>query len=699
MRLLASRGILRRIASKDAWNGGIRMKSTASSSPIHIPFSGRLDPMCDLNEQTFLHKDGGHRVSFLGDKPMSTYLFEDTRTLYQMLRRGARVSRHGECLGQRVAKDDEARPYEYITYAETVTRSEKLGAAILSFGIQPGQDTRIGIFSANRPEWLLIEHACYTYNMVNVPVYATHGPDECLYIMRQASIPLIFCDTADKAQSLIANAHRVPDLRVIVVGAPFDARLREEGQNRDIHVLSFSEFEVRGHDMSKRPPPIPPKPDDIATICYTSGTTGTPKGVQVSHGNIAAVHTVLAYTNIKHDDTCRYLSYLPLAHMYERVVLAGALVVGGRIGFFNGNTQMVLDDCREFRPNLLITVPRVLNKVYNKIYEQVRFSPVKLLLFNLALTYKKILVKRGIVRRDTWADRMIFKKIQALFGGDLDLLVCGSAPLNSEVLAFFRAALGCVVREGYGLTESTACGTITLEGDHDTGHVGVPMPCVEMKLLPVTNPEKKVDSTCGEICFRGPIVAKGYFKAHKITSETFLSDGWLRTGDIGRIDEKGRLVLVDRIKNLVKLPNGEFLVPDKIESVYQQSPFVEQIYVHGQGDRNELVAIIVPNKEYLIAYAADELKLTGIDLAELCTNHDVRMAVAKQLRALGLEKGLSSFEQVSRFYFTEDPFTVENDLLTPTLKNKRSNIAKKYASDITWMYAKIDVKEFRKQHI
>ncbi|CAJ0568583.1 unnamed protein product, partial [Mesorhabditis spiculigera] len=672
--------------------------ATKKKSPATVGFSGKLDPMCDINNQTFEHKDGGRRHSMLKpDAPLKTYLHEDARTLYQMLRRGQRVSKHGECLGQRVPKDDYTSPYEFITYDEVVARSEEMAAALLSFGIKPGQDTRIGIFSANRPEWFLVEHASYVHNMVNVPVYATHGPEECLFIVRQSAMPFILCDTVDKAESLVAQADRVPDLKVIVVCAPFDCQLREDGQKRGIQILSFSEFEQRGHDF-KKVPPTPPKPDDLASICYTSGTTGEPKGVQISHGNIAAVHAIFGHSNMTHDDTVRYLSYLPAAHMFERIGQTAVMSVGGRIGFFSGNAQEVLDDCREFRPTFLITVPRVLNKVYNKIYDQLRFSILKLGVFNAALAYKKALLSRGIIRRDTWADRMIFHKVQNLFGGQLTGLVVGSAQMNPDVLTFFRATLGCVLREGYGQTESTACGTVTLEGDHSTGHVGPPVTSVEMKLLPVTNPEKEVDASCGEICFRGPIIAQGYFKAPQITAETFLSDGWLRTGDVGRFDECGRLVLVDRIKNLVKLPNGEFLVPEKIEGVYQQSPFVEQIYVHGQGDRNELVAVIVPDKDYLINFAARELKIQEESFEDLCTDRAVRTAVAKALRELGREKGLASFEQVARFYFTEQAFTVENEMLTPTLKNKRPIIAKKHKMEIDWMYTKLEVNEFRETH-
>ncbi|KAF7483062.1 Hypothetical predicted protein [Marmota monax] len=275
-----------------------------------------------------------------------------------------------------------------------------------------------------------------------------------------------------------------------------------------------------------------------------------------------------------------HFSYLPLAHMFERMVQSVVYCHGGRVGFFQGDIRLLSDDMKALRPTIFPVVPRLLNRMYDKIFSQAD-TPLKRWLLEFAARRKQAEVRSGIIRNNSIWDELFFNKIQASLGGRVRMIVTGAAPASPTVLGFLRAALGCQVYEGYGQTECTAGCTFTTPGDWTSGHVGAPLPCNHIKLVDVEELNYWTYKGEGEICVRGPNVFKGYLKDQDRTKEALDSDGWLHTGDIGKWLPEGTLKIIDRKKHIFKLAQGEYVAPEKIENIYIRSEPVAQIYVHG----------------------------------------------------------------------------------------------------------------------
>ncbi|KAL3074122.1 hypothetical protein niasHT_033330 [Heterodera trifolii] len=354
------------------------------------------------------------------------------------------------------------------------------------------------------------------------------------------------------------------------------------------------------HDEVASLSDVPPSPDDLATICYTSGTTGVPKGVMLTHGNIIADCTALGYfknTQLNHHDVM--FSFLPLAHMFERVMQTAVYCEGGSVGFFRGDIRLLADDIKTLRPTVLPVVPRVLNRIYDKVLVEANKSVFTRLLFDAVVGLKTRELNNWIVRNNSLLDQIVFKKVREGLGGRVKLMITGSAPLSETVLTFMRCATGAVVCEGYGQTECVAAATITIEGDPVPGHVSVPVPCCAVKLIDVPELNYFAKHGAGEVCVKGPNVFRGYYKMAEQTVETLDTDGWLHTGDIGRWTEQGTLKIVDRKKHIFKLAQGEYVAPEKIELIYMRSKYVAQCFVQGESLKTYLVAVVVPDFDVL----------------------------------------------------------------------------------------------------
>ncbi|XP_078080485.1 long-chain-fatty-acid--CoA ligase 5 [Mustelus asterias] len=639
---------------------------------------------CDLSRQSVQTKGSGRarRCALLKDDDVLSFFYDDARTLYEAFQRGLHVSGNGPCLGYRKPE----QPYQWLSYKQVSDRAEYLGSGLLHRGCNASPDQYIGIFAQNRPEWIISELACYTYSMAVVPLYDTLGPEAIVYIINRAEISTVICDKPNKVNTLLENCEKnlTPILKTIILMDPFDDALKERATKCGIAVLSLKEVEDLGRENLRKP--VPPNPEDLSIVCFTSGTTGNPKGAMLTHGNVmansAAFFKIIESTFIPKTDDIS-ISYLPLAHMFERVVQTALYCSGSRVGFFQGNIQLLMDDMKTLQPTVFPVVPRLLNRIYDKVQSGAQ-TPFKKWLLNLAASSKEAEVAEGIIRNDSFWDKLIFNKIQAAMGGRVRVMVTGAAPISPSVLTFLRAALGCQIFEAYGQTECTAGCTISMVGDSTAGHVGAPIPCNIVKLVDVEDMNYFAANEEGEVCIKGANVFKGYLKDPEKTAETLDADGWLHTGDIGKWLSNGTLKIIDRKKNIFKLAQGEYIAPERIENIYIRSAPVAQIFVHGDSLKSHLVAVVVPDTEVLPEFAASK-GLKG-SLQELCKNPEVTKIILEDMVKLGKEAGLKSFEQVKDVYLHTEMFTVENGLLTPTLKAKRSELAKYFSSQIDCLY-------------
>uniref|UniRef100_A0A1A7XL32 Long-chain-fatty-acid--CoA ligase n=1 Tax=Iconisemion striatum TaxID=60296 RepID=A0A1A7XL32_9TELE len=646
-----------------------------------------LKPPCDLGLQS-LEIPGGElaRRSVLSnsDSEYMTHYYDDARTMYQMFQRGLRVSNNGPCLGSRKPN----QPYEWLTYGEVVDRAENLGSALLHKGHHHTGDKFVGIFSQNRPEWSISELACYTYSLVVVPLYDTLGTEAIGYIIDRASISTVICDVPEKARMILdCISGRGKTVKTIVLMEAFDSDLVTRGKECGVEILSLKEFEATGKANHQKP--VPPKPEDLAIICFTSGTTGNPKGAMLTHGNVisntaaflqvTAVHCMLSVHDI-------HVSYLPLAHMFERVVQGVIIIHGAQIGYFQGDIRLLMDDLKTLQPTVFPVVPRLLNRMFDKVFSQAN-TPLKRWLLDFAFRRKEAELKNGVMRKDSMWDKLIFKKVQVSLGGQVRLMITGAAPVSPTILTFLRAALGCQFYEGYGQTECTAGCSMSMPGDWSAGHVGPPLPCNIIKLVDVAEMNYLAANGEGEVCVKGANVFQGYLRDEEKTAEAIDQDGWLHTGDIGRWLPNGTLKIIDRKKHIFKLAQGEYIAPEKIETVYNRSDPVAQIFVHGDSLQACLVGIVVPDPDFLPIWA----KRKGLEgsYSELCKNKDVKGAILEDILTLGKEAGLKSFEQVRDITLHPEMFSVQNGLLTPTLKAKRNELRSRFRDQINELYARI----------
>ncbi|XP_016426016.1 long-chain-fatty-acid--CoA ligase 1-like [Sinocyclocheilus rhinocerous] len=594
-----------------------------------------LKPPCDLAMQSVEVQGSGYaRRSILQDSDTyMTYYYKDAQTMYEFFLRGLRVSNNGPCLGSR----QPGKPYKWLSYKEVADRAEFAGSALLHRGHSQTGDKYIGIFAQNRPEWTISELACYTYSLVAVPLYDTLGTEAISYII-------------DKGE-----------------------------QSSFWQAIGKANYKT----------PIPPKPEDLALICFTSGTTGSPKGAMITHGNVVSNCSAFIKVTeglLKPSPQDVLISFLPLAHMFERVVEGVLLVHGARIGYFQGDIRLLMDDLKTLKPTIFPVVPRLLNRMFDKIFGQAN-TPLKRWLLDFASSRKEAELKSGVVRKDSMWDKLIFSKVQASLGGCVRLMITGAAPVSPTVLTFLRAALGCQFYEGYGQTECTAGCTMSLPGDWTAGHVGAPLPCNFVKLVDVAEMNYFAANGEGEVCVKGPNVFQGYLKDPERTSEAIDKDSWLHTGDVGKWLPNGTLKIIDRKKHIFKLAQGEYIAPEKIENIYIHSDPVAQVFVHGDSLQACLVGILVPDPDFLPGWA----KKRGIEgsYTEMCKSKELKNAILEDIIRLGKEAGLKSFEQVRDIALHMEMFSVQNGLLTPTLKAKRTELRNHFRQQIDQLYAKI----------
>ncbi|XP_071951929.1 long-chain-fatty-acid--CoA ligase 6-like isoform X2 [Antedon mediterranea] len=623
-----------------------------------------------------------------GPDDIMTHYYDDVRTLYDAFQRGIRVSDNGPCLGCR----EPGKPYTFISYSEVFERSKNFGSGLIANGCKANAETFIGIYSANCVEWICTEQACNAYSMVIVPLYDTLGPEACKFIINQAEIKVVVCDKEERCRKLLKQASKMKSLKCIVVVEDVSDEVKEIAQGLDINLLSFADVEKTGKESPQDV--VPPTSDDLATICYTSGTTGDPKGVMVTHGNIIACSAgFIAQTGkllyFTPDDV--YYSYLPLAHMYERFAMTNFFMHGSSTGFFQGDIKLMTDDLLTLKPTFMACVPRVMNRVYDKVMARVQDSNfIKRWMFSFASTMKGKELERGVVRNDGIWDG-VFKQVRDSLGGRVRGMTAGAAPVSAEVKRFWQCFSGAFLVEGFGQTEATCISTLAYPADNSLNHQGAPISSCMMKVVDVPEMEYFAKNGQGEICMKGPSITNGYYKNEEKTKDAFDNEGWLHSGDIGEWTECGQIRIIDRKKNIFKLSQGEYVAPEKIENVYLRCEYVSQIFVHGESLQSCLVAVIVPDPDTLPRLATTH-HVEG-DYEAMCQSSVMKVAIQDELRKLAKESGLKSFEQIKAVHMTSEAFSIENHLLTPTLKSKRPVLRKYYKDQVEKMYETLNAKQ------
>ncbi|KAJ2711081.1 medium-chain fatty acid-CoA ligase faa2 [Coemansia spiralis] len=611
--------------------------------------------------------------------------------------RGMRIAgADAPCLGFRPRNaDNKPGPYEWLTFGQVKDRATAIGSGLARLGLGPGAS--VGIFSSNCVEWSLVEHACYIYNLVSVPMYDTLGTEAVAHMTAEAEVAAV----AIAPEKLADFARLWPQLplvtAVVVFGAVPDGAVAEVPEGARLLTLAELE-ELGGADGPAETPQPPATPDSVCSICYTSGTTSVPKGAVITHMGF------MSATRAGHDlfetGQCPalgpgdiHLSILPLAHCLERALHAVLTGHGVAIGFNQGDVRKIADDIGELRPTVLVGVPRIFNRIHDQVWAQVNArGGVAAALFKYAYRVKQANLRNNDNEHWLW-DRAVFGAVRAKLGGRLRLVISGSAPISGEVLEFLRITLSTTVLEGYGLTEVSGPCTLSVAGDNIPGSIGPPLSTSMVKLRSVPEMGYTVDD---KPCPRGEIMVKGhcsfshYHKRPDLTAEAVDADGWFATGDIGIFDERGALSVVDRKKNIFKLSQGEYVAPERTEVVFGNCPLIDQIYIHGDSLQSVLVAIVVPNEDLLVKEVRASLAhLAHEPFAALCQNREVVQLVARTVDAWGRSSNLKGFEIPKAIHLEDDPFTIENGILTPTLKVKRPTAKERYAQITTALYASL----------
>ncbi|KAJ7184259.1 hypothetical protein C8R46DRAFT_983261 [Mycena filopes] len=589
-----------------------------------------------------------------------------------------------------------ANHYEWQTYGQVDIRRRDIGSAITHLFqtgvIGGGELETVGIWSINRPEWQIIDIALQSYKKVGVSLYDTLGKDSVEYIINHANLTIIFA-TVEHIPSLLKLAHHTPQLKLIVsidVLSPEVSKVFTEwGQTQNVLVKDFNEMEALGR--ANLIEPIRPSPSDIASICYTSGTTNMPKGVVLTHRMFSsAVVTNLFGLELPED--APIISYLPLAHIYERSNEMCTMAIGGCIGFFSGDPLRLIEDCQILKPAFFPGVPRVLNRIYQAAMAAADVPGVRGNLFRKAYQAKLDKFRATGDNSHFFWDKLVFRKLRAVLGGNIQLISSGSAPISGDVIDFLNIAFSCYVAEGAG----SAVGTKAWKGDPGArGTCGPVQAACEIKLLDVAAmgyTSEDLPNPRGEICIRGPVCFTGYYKDEKNTKETIDADGWTHTGDVGEIDSCGRFRIVDRVKNIMKLAQGEYVALEKVENTYSTCPVVAQIYVHGDSLQSYLVGIVIPDPVQLanIVSTLDGKKVSPEDLPALkaaCSDPRVNKVIFDQLSQEGKKNNLKGFESLKRIHLSLNAFSVDDNTMTPTMKVRRKDAYNKFKAELDALYA------------
>ncbi|KAL2524954.1 Long chain acyl-CoA synthetase 4 [Abeliophyllum distichum] len=592
-------------------------------------------------------------------------------------------------LGRREIVDGKPGKYVWMTYKEVYDLVVKVGNSIRSCGIEEGG--RCGIYGANCPEWIVSMEACNAHGLYCVPLYDTLGAGAVEFIICHAEVTIAFVEDKKIPELLKTFPSARKYLKTIVSFGEVTPQQREDAENFGLAIYSWNEFLLVG-DNKQFDLPVKKK-TDICTIMYTSGTTGDPKGVMISNNSIvtliAGVKRLLGSVKQSLTPNDVFLSYLPLAHIFDRVIEECFINHGASIGFWRGDVKLLVEDIGELKPTIFCAVPRVLERIYSGLQQKIAAGGfIKQTLFNFAYSYKLRNMRKGQKHSEaaSLCDKIVFSKVKQGLGGNVRLILSGAAPLASHVEEYLRVVSCSYVLQGYGLTETCAGTFVSIPDEMDMlGTVGPPVPNADVRLesVPEMNYDALSSSPSGEVCIRGDILFSGYFKREDLTNEV-LVDGWFHTGDIGQWQANGSLKIIDRKKNIFKLSQGEYVAVENLENIYGLVTDIDSIWIYGNSFESFLIAVINPNKQAVEQWA-EQNGISG-DFNALCQNPKVKEYILGELSKIGKEKKLKGFEFIKAVHLDPEPFDMERDLLTPTFKKKRPQLLKYYQDVINSIY-------------
>jgi long-chain acyl-CoA synthetase len=564
--------------------------------------------------------------------------------------------------------------WESISSQKFLRRVAGLSTAFVELGVKPGD--RVGLFSANRPEWHTADFAINGAGAVTVPVYFNESPDRMTYILKHCGAKVVFVVGAVQLRKLLNVRKELPELEQIIVAdagpdVPTDC-LRYETLIASASATDVSSYRLRASQVL---------PGQLASLIYTSGTTGEPKGVMLTHNNFCSnVHDV-GYDFQLNPAEDIALSFLPLAHVYGRT-LDYIYIFGGAALAYVETVEAVAQALLEVRPTVTAAVPRFFEKIYARLVEQgSKTSGAKRMIFDWAMRVAEMSAQwraseshpnLAVTLQCKLADALVYRKIRKGMGGRLRIISSGGAPLSKELAEFFWA-VGIPIYQGYGLTETSPIVSSNYPVNR-MGSSGKPIPNVQVRA-----------AEDGEILVKGPCVMQGYYKNPEATREVLSEDGWFRTGDIGYVDKDNYLFITDRKKDLIKTAAGKFVAPQPIENTLKTSPYILNAMV--VGDRRKFIAaLIVPNASTVSAKAADQ----GIKFAsnaELAAHPWVHALIDSEVKRLTVH--LAQYETIKRFALLPEDFTFDNGSLTFTLKLKRRVVEQQFAAVIESLYADV----------
>jgi long-chain acyl-CoA synthetase len=567
--------------------------------------------------------------------------------------------------------------YHSLTYEEFYERILLLARGLRKFGMTPGD--KVAIFSENRLEWAIADFAIQCVGGITVPIYATNTAKQAGYVINHCEARIVFCSTKAQYEKLYSIKDELPNVDLVVSFEPFMGR-------RSFPVFTLYQLSEINTPLSEEDKQLIEEqialitPEDLITIIYTSGTTGVPKGVLLTQRNIMinAEHGLSQLGMPQQDMTT--LSFLPLSHVLERTGGYYATLMNGNHIAFAESALKVMDNMLEVRPTSMVSVPRLFEKIYSRVYEGVsQMPPARQKIFNRAIEIGREYVNKKYITKEPLGllelkyklfDKLVFKKIRARFGGRLSYFLCGGAPLDKNICEFMWI-IGLPVYNGYGLTETSPALTISGAGMVRFDSVGKALRETQLKL-----------AEDGELLAKGPQIMLGYYKNDEATLDT-LQDGWFKTGDIARIDEEGFVYIVDRKKELIVTAGGKNIAPQPIENELKLDKYVSQAIVFGDL-KPYLVAILTVDADAMTEFAR-EAKISFGSLEELVKNPQVKDIYANRIKELN--KNYPPYKTIKYFAVIANDFSIDGGELTPTLKLKRKVILEKYKDLIEDLYA------------